>query len=105
VLAFPSLYEGFGLPLLEAMAHGVPAVVGAAGALPELALEAAIAVQPHDVDAIAGALERLLSDETLRAKLGDEGKRRAASFTWDRAAEQTLEVLHRIGNTAPRKVA
>jgi glycosyltransferase involved in cell wall biosynthesis len=105
VLAFPSLYEGFGLPLLEAMAHGVPAVVGAAGALPELALGAAIAVQPHDVDAIAGALERLLSDETLRAKLGDEGKRRAASFTWDRAAEQTLEVLHRIGNTAPRKVA
>ena len=105
VLAFPSLYEGFGLPLLEAMAHGVPAVVGAAGALPELALGAAIAVEPHDVDAIAGALERLLSDEMLRAKLGEEGKRRAASFTWDRAAEQTLEVLHRIGNTAPRKVA
>jgi glycosyltransferase involved in cell wall biosynthesis len=87
------------------MAKGVPAVVGAAGALPELALGAAIAVQPDDVNAIAGALERLLSDETLRAKLGEEGKRRAASFTWDRAAEQTLEVLHRIGNTAPRKVA
>jgi glycosyltransferase involved in cell wall biosynthesis len=105
VLAFPSLYEGFGLPLLEAMAHGVPAVVGAAGALPELALGAAITVKPDDVDAIAGALERLLSDEPLRQKLGEEGKRRAASFSWDRAAEQTLEVLRQIGNTTQRKVA
>ena len=105
VLAFPSLYEGFGLPLLEAMAHGVPAVVGEAGALPELALGAAITVKPDDVNAIAGALERLLSDEQLRHKLGEEGKRRAANFTWDRAAEQTLEVLQEIGNTAGRKVA
>lgn len=105
VLAFPSLYEGFGLPLLEAMSRGVPAVVGAAGALPELALGAAITVKPDDVDAIAGALERLLSDEHLRQKLGEEGKRRAADFTWDRAAVQTLEVLRRIGTTARRKVA
>ena len=105
VLAFPSLYEGFGLPLLEAMAHGVPAVVGAAGALPELALGAAIAVKPDDVNSIAGALERLLSDEQLRHKLGEEGKRRAANYSWDLAAQQTLEVLHRIGNTTQRKVA
>ncbi len=105
VLAFPSLYEGFGLPLLEAMSRGVPAVVGAAGALPELALGAAITVKPDDVDAIAGALERLLSDEQLRKKLGEEGKRRAANFTWDRAAEQTLEILHRIATRAHRKVA
>jgi glycosyltransferase involved in cell wall biosynthesis len=105
VLAFPSLYEGFGLPLLEAMARGVPAVVGAAGALPELALGAAIAVEPDDVDAIAGALERLLSDAELRQKLGQEGKHRASGFTWARAAEQTLEILHRIGNADHRKVA
>jgi glycosyltransferase involved in cell wall biosynthesis len=105
VLAFPSLYEGFGLPLLEAMSRGVPAVVGAAGALPELALGAAITVKPDDVNAIAGALERLLSDEKLRDKLGEEGKRRAESFTWDRAAGQTLAVLKRIGNRAERKVA
>jgi glycosyltransferase involved in cell wall biosynthesis len=105
VLAFPSLYEGFGLPLLEAMSRGVPAVVGAAGALPDLALGAAITVEPEDVDAIAGGLERLLSDSKLRQKLGDEGKRRAADFTWDRAAEQTLEVLRRIGTAIHRRVA
>ncbi|GAC1668411.1 MAG: hypothetical protein PVS3B2_07970 [Candidatus Dormibacteraceae bacterium] len=105
VLAFPSLYEGFGLPLLEAMSRGVPAVVGAAGALPELALGAAITVKPDDVTAIAGALEQLLSDPKLRSKLGEEGKRRAQSFTWDRAAEQTLSVLRRIGNRLERKVA
>jgi glycosyltransferase involved in cell wall biosynthesis len=105
VLAFPSLYEGFGLPLLEAMARGLPAVVGSAGALPELALGAAIAVKPDDVDAIAGGLERLLADEGLRQKLGEEGRRRAAAFTWDHAAESTLAVLRRIGGAAQRKVA
>jgi glycosyltransferase involved in cell wall biosynthesis len=105
VLAFPSLYEGFGLPLLEAMSLGVPAVVGSAGALPELALGAAISVKPDDVDAIAGALERLLSDAQLRLKLGEEGKRRAAEFTWDRAADQALAVLRRVGTASHRKVA
>src|SRR5487761_1608294 len=105
VLAFPSLYEGFGLPLLEAMSFGVPAVIGAAGALSELALSAAIAVNPDDVDAIAGALGRLLSDAQLRQQLGDEGRLRAADFTWDKAAEQTLVVLRRIGTAIHRKVA
>jgi glycosyltransferase involved in cell wall biosynthesis len=105
VLALPSLYEGFGLPLLEAMSRGVPSVIGEAGALPELAGTAAIAVEPEDVDAIAGALERLLSDAQLRQKLGEEGKRRAADFTWDKAAEQTLAVLRRIWTANHRKVA
>jgi glycosyltransferase involved in cell wall biosynthesis len=105
VLAFPSLYEGFGLPLLEAMAHGLPAVVGAVGALPELAGEAGIAVKPEETDAIAAALERLLADATLREKMGEAGKRRAATFTWDRTAEQTLAVLRRIGSATQRRVA
>ena len=105
VLAYPSLYEGFGLPLLEAMSHGKPAVVGSMGSLPELALGAAIAVEPDDVGAIAAALERLLADEHLRAKLGEEGRRRAAGFTWDAAAERTLAVLRRIGAPSERKVA
>src|SRR4029077_17544730 len=96
VLAFPSLYEGFGLPLLEAMAQGVPAVIGKSGALPELAggsaIEAAPAewgggracgVDPEDGDDIAGGLKKLLSDATLRNERGQAGKRRAAGFTWE----------------------
>jgi glycosyltransferase involved in cell wall biosynthesis len=97
VLALPSLYEGFGLPLLEAMARGVPAVIGKTGALPELAGGTAIEVDPEDVEAIAGALERVLSDAALRKMLGEGGKKRAAAFTWDRAAAETVEVLRRIG--------
>jgi glycosyltransferase involved in cell wall biosynthesis len=97
VLAYPSLYEGFGLPLLEAMAHGVPAVIGKAGALPELAGGAAIEVDPEEVDAIAAGLEKLLSDESLRRKLSAAGKRRSAGFTWERAAASTLDILRRIG--------
>ncbi|TMF42564.1 MAG: glycosyltransferase family 4 protein [Chloroflexi bacterium] len=98
VLALPSLYEGFGLPLLEAMARGVPAVIGRSGALPELAGGTAVEVDPEDVDAIAGALERLLSDGALRKKLGEAGRQRSAAFTWDRAAAETVEVLRRIGS-------
>ena len=105
LLAFPSLYEGFGLPLLEAMANGVPAVVGAAGALPELALGAALSVAAEDTNAIAGALERLLADESLRNKLGEEGKRRAKGYTWANAAERTLDVLRRIGRKPDQKAA
>lgn len=98
VLAFPSLYEGFGLPLLEAMVHGVPAVVGQDGALPELAGGAALSVDAADTAAIAGALEHLLADESLRARLGEEGRRRARGYTWGAAAERTLEVLHRVSD-------
>ncbi len=105
VLAFPSLYEGFGLPLLEAMARGVPAVVGAAGALPELALGAAISVDAEDTNAIATALERLLADEALRKKLGGEGSRRAKAYTWAAAAERTSEVLRRISNQSSKQAA
>jgi glycosyltransferase involved in cell wall biosynthesis len=105
VLVFPSLYEGFGLPLLEAMAHGVPAVIGAGGALPELAQDAAIAVDATDPGAIAGALESVLADQSLRARLGDEGRRRAGLFTWRAAAERTLGVLHRISAGSEMKAA
>jgi len=105
VLAFPSLYEGFGLPLLEAMSRGLPAVVGSAGALPELAHGAAIPVKADDVGEIATALELLLADESLREKLGTEGKRLAQGYTWTHAAQRTLAVLRRIGGGAESKVA
>lgn len=106
VLAYPSLYEGFGLPLLEAMSRGVPAVVGAAGALPELGGGAAIAVDAQDPVAIAEALERLLSNPDLRRQLGEEGKRRASGYTWEEAASRTHAVLRKVsGGKVDRKVA
>jgi glycosyltransferase involved in cell wall biosynthesis len=104
MLAFPSLYEGFGLPLLEAMAHGLPAVVGNAGSLPELADGAAIVVDSEDVRSIAAGIERLLSDARLRETLSAAGRERAAQFTWERSASATRDVLRRIvapGATAP----
>jgi alpha-1,3-rhamnosyl/mannosyltransferase len=91
-LAFPSLYEGFGLPLVEAMARGVPALVSRAGALPEVAAGAAVEVDPESVEEIAQGLERLLGDAALRADLAERGRRRAAELTWD-AAAQRLEAL------------
>ncbi|HET7339603.1 MAG TPA: glycosyltransferase family 1 protein [Candidatus Dormibacteraeota bacterium] len=105
VLVFPSLYEGFGLPLLEAMAHGVPAVVSGAGALPELAGGSAITIDAADPGAIAGALERLLADESLRRQLGAEGRRRSQSYTWETAAERALDVLRRASKKTEEKVA
>lgn len=105
VLAFPSLYEGFGLPLLEAMSHGLPAVIGTAGSLPELGAGASVSVNAEDSSAIAEGLERLLADETLRKKLGAEGISRAAGYTWARAAGQTLDVLHRIAQKPKAEAA
>jgi alpha-1,3-rhamnosyl/mannosyltransferase len=96
VLAFPSLYEGFGLPLLEAMAHGLPAVVGATGALPELAGEVAVLVEPEDVDAIASGLEKVLTDEALRQRLRVASMERAREFTWERSADLTRKALRDI---------
>src|SRR4029077_10500560 len=86
VLGSPSLYEGFGLPLLEAMARGLPAVVGATGALPELADDAALLVDPEDVTAIEVGLGKALTDKGLRQRLSSAGKQRAAEFTWARSA-------------------
>jgi glycosyltransferase involved in cell wall biosynthesis len=96
VLAFPSLYEGFGLPLLEAMARGLPAVVSNAGALPELAGEAAVLVDPQDPSAIEVGLEKALSDKALRERLAGAGRERARQFTWERSAAITRDVLRGI---------
>jgi glycosyltransferase involved in cell wall biosynthesis len=92
VLAYPSLYEGFGFPPLEAMAAGVPVVATAAGAIPEVVGDAAELVAPGDVSALAGALERVISDEALRARLVSAGHARVARFTWAGAAGAMSEL-------------
>jgi len=83
---YPSLYEGFGLPPLEAMACGTPTLVAAASSLPEVTGDGALRVDPQDVDAMAEGLVRLLTDEALRAELARKGRERASEFTWARAA-------------------
>jgi glycosyltransferase involved in cell wall biosynthesis len=93
LFAFPSLYEGFGLPVLEAMACGVPVVCSNVSSLPEVAGEAALLIDPHDEAALTEAMRRGLTDEALRAEMVTQGLERAATFTWERAARQLLHVL------------
>jgi glycosyltransferase involved in cell wall biosynthesis len=89
---FPSLYEGFGVPPLEAMACGVPVLTSNCSSLPEVAGDAALLVDPLQVEDIAAGLERLLTDKSLRAELSGKGLERAKQFTWKRAASLTLEM-------------
>ena len=92
-LVFPTLHEGFGFPVLEAMRCGTPVITSTTSSLPEVAGEAALLVNPRDSDAIAEALGRLVTDQALRADLIERGYRQADRFTWRQAAEQTLKVL------------
>jgi len=91
--AYPSLYEGFGLPVLEAMACGVPCVTSDLSSLPEVAGRAALTVDPRNAAALAAALRRLVADRALAAELAGRGVERAAGFTWQRAAAETEETL------------
>ena len=93
---YPSLTEGFGLPVLDAMARGIPCVVSAASSLPEVAGDAAVYFDPTSTAGLVEGLSRVLFDEGLVARLGPAGRRRAAGFTWRRTAEATLEVYRSI---------
>ncbi|MFN8637473.1 MAG: glycosyltransferase family 1 protein, partial [Chloroflexota bacterium] len=92
-LAFPSLYEGFGLPALEAMACGTPVLASNTSSFPEVVGDAGILVDPTDVRAIARALRRLVDNAEVRRELSAKGLARAANFTWKKAATETLAVL------------
>jgi glycosyltransferase involved in cell wall biosynthesis len=97
VFAYPSLYEGFGMPVTEAQACGTPVLTSDTTSLPEAAGEAAMIVDPEDVDAIGAGLRRLLEDEGLQQELSNRGRRHASGFTWTRTARETVEVYHRAG--------
>ena len=95
---FPSLYDGFGIPVLEAGACGVPVITSNTSSLPEVAGDAALLVDPHDVDAIAAAMERLLADDALRAELIRRGHENVKRFSWEKCARETLAVLLEAGS-------
>lgn len=94
----PSLYEGFGLPILEAMACGTPVIASRTSSLPEVAGEAALLVDPHDVEEFAGAMEAVLSDPWVREDLRLKGLEQAKRFSWERTAKTTLEILLEVGS-------
>lgn len=104
VLAYPSLYEGFGFPVLEGFAAGIPVLTSDVSSLPEVAGDAAVLVDPGDVEAIATALSELVADDDLRAVLSAAGVARAARFTWEATARATAAVL-REAATSPGETA
>ena len=95
-LVFPSLYEGFGLPVIEAMACGTPVLTSDSTSLPEVAGDAALLVDPKSVEQISAGIERLCSDQTLRMQMVERGFKQSARFTWDMTTKRMSNVLHEI---------
>jgi glycosyltransferase involved in cell wall biosynthesis len=96
LFAYPSFYEGFGLPPLEAMSCGAPVLTGDRTSLPEVVGDAGLAVDPFDTDALAAGLARLIDDDALRAELRERGLTRARRFDWRETARMTLQVYRRV---------
>jgi glycosyltransferase involved in cell wall biosynthesis len=96
VVALPSHYEGFGFPVLEAMGSGTPVVMSNVSSLPEVGGEAVLSCDPTDVEALANALYRALTDSTLRAQLIESGLARAQTFTWEKTAQETMRLYERV---------
>lgn len=99
LFVFPSLYEGFGLPILEAMASGVPVITSATASMPEVAGNAAILVDPHDPEAIAAGMARVLAEDQLSQAMIQKGLARARRFTWDIVAQTTLALYTVLART------
>lgn len=101
-LVYPSLYEGFGLPVAEAMAAGVPVITSNVSSLPEIAGDCALLVNPRDSAELSAAMERLLSSQSLREQLGAAGRVRAERYHWEACADASLQFFARFGGfTAP----
>lgn len=103
VCAYPSLYEGFGLPPLEAMACGTPVVASNTSALPEVVGSAGILLDPNNVQAWTNSLARVLSEPDLARNMSEEGRKQATRFSWDRAAAETLSILENVAARKKRK--
>ena len=101
VFVFPSIYEGFGMPPLEAMACGTPVVTSNTSSIPEVVGDAGLMVDPYSADALADALARVLNDRELHADLAERGIRRATAFTWRTTAERTLRAYEQAVLTRP----
>ncbi len=97
VFVFPSLYEGFGLPPLEAMASGTPVVTSNTSSLPEVAGDAAVLVDPYEVESIVDGIRRVLTDDTLATTLRQKGPLRAREFSWERSVRKTQELYEAVG--------
>lgn len=95
-VVFPSLYEGFGFPVLEGMACGTPVVTSNVSSLPEVAGDAALLVDPYDIEAIAHAVQQILDDSDLKSQLIQRGYEQIKHFTWERSAQQLVEIYNRV---------
>jgi glycosyltransferase involved in cell wall biosynthesis len=99
VLVYPSLYEGFGLPVLEAMACGIPVITSNVSSMPEVAGDAAVLVEPRSVEQLSNALSRVLTDADLRAQMSEKGLERSRMFTWEKAARETMQVYEEVAGS------
>ena len=98
IFAYPSLYEGFGLPILEAQACGCPVITSNVSSMPEVAGESAILVDPYNVEEIASAIHKVSSDKNLRDNLIQKGFENCKRFSWQRCEEETLKVYEEVCN-------
>ena len=98
VFIFPSFYEGFGLPPLEAMACGTPVITSGLSSMPEVCANAALYVDPYNIEDITNKIEILINDKGLQKKLTNQGLARAKCYTWEKAAQEHVEVFQEVSN-------